>query len=81
MDDYDKIDDVAARWLANQIPPAPFVTKVVDWYEHKPNQPKTVELVSIEEAGLEYNEETERLNNYHRWSVAFPDVSPHKLPI
>lgn len=73
LDDYDKTDDVTARWLANHIPPAPFVTKAID--------SNTFELVSIKDAGLEYDEKAERLSNYHKWSVAFPDVSPHKLPI
>jgi hypothetical protein len=79
LDDFEKLDDLAARWLADRVAPAPFVTRVIDYWEHLPNQPKTVELVSLAEAGLPYDEQSERENNYKKWSVAFPESRPHKL--
>jgi hypothetical protein len=79
LDNFEKMDDEVARWLADHIVPAPFVTRVLDYYEDKPDQPKTVKLISLEEAGMPYDEKAERENNYRKWSAAFPELRPHKL--
>ena len=79
VDNFEKQEDSIARWLADNIVPAPFVTKVIDYWDSERRQPKTVELVSMEEAGMLYNEVVERENNYKKWSEMFPEIRPHKL--
>lgn len=77
LNSMDKMDDRAAKWLSDRIVPAPFVTKAIDWYG--PNQPRTVELVPLYETSIGYDENQERLNNYHNWSVAFAETRQHQL--
>ncbi|XZF14582.1 FRG domain-containing protein [Chitinophagaceae bacterium MMS25-I14] len=79
VDDFEKQEDEIAKWLSEKVVPAPFVAKIIDYWEHKPQQPKTVELISIQEAGMAYNADVERENNYKKWSNLHPEVRPHKL--
>lgn len=79
VDDFEKQEDEVAKWLSEKVVPAPFVAKIIDYWEHKPQQPKTVELVSIQEAGMTYNADLERGNNYKKWSNLHPEIRPHKL--
>jgi hypothetical protein len=79
VDNFEKQEDSMARWLADNIVPASFVTKVNDYWDSEHRQPKTGELVSMEEAGMLYNEVVERENNYKKWSEMFPEIRPHKL--
>lgn len=79
VDDFEKQEDEIAKWLADKIIPAPFLAKIIDYWEHKPQQPKTIELISMKEAGLEYNPEVESDNNYKKWSLLHPEIRPHKL--
>lgn len=79
VDDFEKQDDETAKWLAEKIVPAPFIGKIIDYWEHEPEQPRTFELVSMEEANYEYNDAVEKTNNYRKWSLLFPEIRPHKL--
>ena len=64
LDSYGKFGDWAARWLSERIPPAPFLTN------------RAGELISAEEAGVEFCEVTGRFNNHRRWSSHFPYDMP-----
>ena len=79
VDDFEKQEDEIAKWLSKKVVPAPFVAKIIDYWENKPQQPKTVELISMQEAGMTYNEDVERENNYQKWSILHPEIRPHKL--
>jgi hypothetical protein len=65
LDDYPKMNDWSAKWLADKVVAAPFVTRVVG---QAPTGEVVVELRSAEDAGLEYEELTERFNNHRFWS-------------
>lgn len=70
LDDYGKTNDWTAKWLADHVVAAPFITRPVDKDE---TGSLVVELVSAESAGMEYNEIVERFNNHRVWSNQFPD--------
>ena len=70
LDDYGKTNDWTAKWLADHVVAAPFITRPVDKDE---TGSLVVELVSAESAGIEYNEIVERFNNHRVWSNRFPD--------
>jgi hypothetical protein len=76
LNNMDKMDDPVAQGLSDRIVPAPFVSKLMDWYG--PGQPRTVELVPLDETSVGYDESQERLNNYHDWSVAFAETRAHQ---
>jgi hypothetical protein len=63
--DDPKMNDSSAKWLAEKVVAAPFVTRVVG---RTPTGDAVVELCSAENAGLEYDECVERFNNYRYWS-------------
>jgi hypothetical protein len=65
IDGYTKLDDWSAKWLADHVVAAPFVTRTVG---HASTGQTIVELWSAEDAGLEYEELVERFNNYRYWS-------------
>jgi hypothetical protein len=80
---YGKMSDDAAKWLAKHVPPAPMVGKAKDdeeWskkLEAKSRAtttspfiegPRELIMISSKEAGIEFDEERERLKNYRRWS-------------
>jgi hypothetical protein len=79
VDDFEKQEDEIAKWLSEKVVPAPFVAKIIDYWEHNPQQPKTVELISMQEAGMTYNVDLERENNYKKWSILHPEIRPNKL--
>jgi tetratricopeptide (TPR) repeat protein len=79
VDDFEKQEDEIAKWLSEKVVPAPFVAKIIDYWEHKSQQPKTVELISMQEAGMIYNADVERENNYKKWSILHPEIRPHKF--
>jgi hypothetical protein len=77
LDDFDKFDDAAATWLSSKIAPAPFVTVAKEWYS--PDQPKVVELVSLSDSGIPYEEEKERVRNHEKWSDKSAETRDHML--
>lgn len=79
LEGYGKIDDIAARWLADRVATAPFVAKVIDYWDDAKKHPRTIELVSCEEIGLSYDETRERENNYKKWSIAHPGCASINL--
>jgi len=79
VDSFDKMDDTVAKWLSETIIPAPFVSKVIEFFDEAKEQPKSLELVSSIEAGEKYNVEEERLKNYIRWSNLYPETRKFKM--
>lgn len=71
LDDYGKTNDWTAKWLADHVVSAPFITRVVGKDE---TGSLVVELVSAESAGMEYDETIERFNNHRIWSNQFRDT-------
>jgi hypothetical protein len=65
LDDYPKMNDWSAKWLADKVVAAPFVTRVV---ERAATGKAVVELCSAEDAGLEYDECVEWFNKHRYWS-------------
>jgi hypothetical protein len=70
IDDHVKMNDWSAKWLADHVVAAPFVTQVVG---QTTDGQIVVELCSAEAAGLEFDEVLERFNNHRVWSNAYPD--------
>jgi hypothetical protein len=71
LDDYGKTNDWTAKWLADHVVAAPFITRAVGKDE---TGSLVVELVSAESAGMEYDEIVERFNNHRVWSNQFNDT-------
>jgi len=65
IDGYPKMNDWSAKWLADHVVAAPFVTRAVG---RAATGEAVVELCSAEEAGLKYEELVERFNNHRYWS-------------
>lgn len=63
IDQFGKFDDTAAKWLAERVAAAPFISELA-----------TGKLVTLEQAGLKFDEKTERRNNYKVWSSKHPDT-------
>lgn len=80
VDSFEKQEDKIAKWLSENITPAPFVAKTIDYYDIECKQPKTIELRSMEDAGMLYDKALERENNYKKWSKLFPEIKPNNLP-
>ena len=66
LDDCGKTNDWTAKWLADHVVAAPFITRKIDNNE--------LELVSTIAAGMEYDETLERFNNYRIWSNRYKDL-------
>jgi hypothetical protein len=67
-----KMEDGAARWIADRLQPAPFTMKIA-------GDPTRFEWVSTDEAGIEYDARASRESNYRFWSKKFP-VTEKKEP-
>lgn len=75
IDDYAKkmngINDWAAKWLADHVVAAPFLTRICE--RDETGRPTVIELISIGEGECDYSELLERVNNYRIWSKVYPD--------
>jgi FRG domain len=69
-----KFDDAAARWIANNLQPAPFVLRAGAGDSTK------FEWISAEEAGLPYEQRDSRQENYRAWSNNIPAIEKRPLP-
>ena len=72
IDDFGKMNDHAAKWLADHVAASPFLLRP-SGTEDEP----TCELVSVRDAGLAFDQATERFNNYRIWSKQLRDVRGH----
>jgi hypothetical protein len=69
LGEYGKIEDTAARWLADRIQPAPTVGVAI----RGDDGVLGVRLLPPDEAGIEvYDETWERRQNYEQWSERYP---------
>jgi hypothetical protein len=68
IDAAGKMNDWSAKWLAEHVVAAPFVTQIADPTE------RIVRLVSALDAGIVYDELVERFNNHRVRSNQFPDT-------
>jgi hypothetical protein len=71
LDHHGKTNDWTAKWLADHVVAAPFITRSVG---KDATGSLVVELVSAESAGMEYDEIIERFNNHGVWSNQFSDT-------
>lgn len=77
IDSLPKMPDLAAKWLSERIAPAPFTTKVIDWYA--PGEPMTIELVPVSETSFSYDEREQKHKNYNKWSTLATETRGFKL--
>jgi hypothetical protein len=78
IDDNGKINDWSAKWLADRVAAAPFVTRLV---RQTATGEGVVDLCSSEEAGLEYEEVIERFNNHRYWSNQYRERRGWSRPV
>jgi len=72
IDDFGKMNDWSAKWLADHVVAAPFLSRVIK--QDGMGRPTTIELASAGQTGFNYDILVERVNNYRIWSNVYPDV-------
>jgi len=77
LDNMPKMNDRAAKWLSENVVPAPMTVEVESW--HGPNQPDRVKLTPLSETSIKYDEKQARLDNYINWSENFAETRSHRL--
>lgn len=77
LSEYGKIEDSAARWLADRIQPAPMIGVTV----RGDDGALRIRLLPADEAGAEPVDEARgRQINYESWSERYPAPEPRALP-
>ena len=71
LDSYGKTNDWTADWLARHVVAAPFVTRIAG---KDPSGMLLVQLVSLSEAEMEFDDAAERFNNGRIWSNRYNDT-------
>jgi hypothetical protein len=70
---HGKVSHPMAKYLAHRIAQCPLVTRVVSW--HRPGQPKEIELITPDQAGIAIDMQHEIDTSIKLWSRHYPTIT------